>query len=123
MVRSRVVVASMCTLVLGCGTNLGGPLRVRPIVRVDALDVGTGQATSSIRVGETTRLMLMVYSAGASLDDPGAIWKSRDASIASNANAGSVVLGRLVGTTYVVGEIADDDGSVFRDSVRVTVTP
>jgi hypothetical protein len=67
--------------------------------------------------------MLMVYSAGASLDDPGAIWKSRDASIASNANAGSVVLGRLVGTTYVVGEIADDDGSVFRDSVRVTVTP
>ncbi|MEP6998876.1 MAG: hypothetical protein ABI969_00250 [bacterium] len=108
------------TATSACGQNLGGPEINRPVVKVDARDFNTGQQASSIKVGGTTSLMLVVYSPTDSLPDPDATWISRNASIASNA--GSTVTGRAVGTTYVVGELTDA-GNTYRDSVQVTVTP
>ena len=103
----------------GCGQNLGGPFVVRPIVRVNAVDLNTGQHASSVKVGATTRLAFMVYSRTDSMDTI-ALWTSRNASVASNV--GSTITGRALGTTYVVGEVTDE-GTVFRDSVQVNVTP
>lgn len=92
---------------------------IRPIVRVSARDFTTGQRASNLEVGESTRLMLMVYSRTDSLNDPGVGWRSRNAAIASNL--GSTVTGRAAGTTFIVGEISDA-GLTYRDSVQVTVT-
>jgi hypothetical protein len=108
------------TLLLGCGHVVAGPEIVRPILHVEARDFVTGQKASSVRIGESKYLMFMVYSPGDSINDPGVHWTSRDASIAGAFESG--VIGRAAGTTYLVGDIADE-GKVFRDSVRVTVTP
>lgn len=103
-----------------CGQIVGGPEILRPIIRVKTLDVFTGQQSSSLKVGESTRLMLIVYFGTDSGADPGALWSSRNAAVASSLEAG--VTGRSSGTTYIVGELTDR-GIAFRDSVRITVTP
>lgn len=122
MSRPRTVIYALCGLVaaLGCGQNLGGPELFRPIVRVNARDFSTGQQSSSLKVGETTRLVFMVYSATDSLSDPAVVWISRNPSIAGNL--GSTVTGRASGTTYIIGEVFDA-GNAYRDSVQVTVSP
>ena len=105
-----------------CGQIVGGPEILRPIIRVKTLDVFTGQQSSSLKVGESTRLMLIVYFGTDSGADPGALWSSRNAAVASNLDLGPGITGRASGTTYVVGELTDR-GIAFRDSVRITVTP
>ena len=103
----------------GCGQYVGGPSVVRPIVRVSARDYNSGQKASTLKVGATTRLIFMIYSLTDSVDT-NPLWTSRNASVASNV--GSTITGRALGTTYVVGEVTDE-GTVFRDSVQVNVTP
>ena len=103
----------------GCGQYVGGPSVVRPIVRVSARDYNSGQKASTLKVGATTRLIFMIYSLTDSVNT-NPLWTSRNASVASNV--GSTITGRALGTTYVVGEVTDE-GTVFRDSVQVNVTP
>ena len=93
---------------------------IRPIVSVTARDFTTGQKASNLKVGDSTRLMLMVYSRTDSLNDPGFECRSRYATIAGNL--GSTITGRAAGTTFGVGAVSDA-GIAYRDSVRVTVTP
>lgn len=119
--RSIVACAVLAIIAsAACGDIVGGPEILRPIIRVKALDFFAGQQSSSLKVGASTRLMLIVYFGTDSGADPGALWSSRNATVASSLEAG--VTGRSPGTTYVVGELTDR-GIAFRDSVRITVTP
>ena len=103
-----------------CGQNLGGPQILRPIIRVKALDFKTRQQSSSLKVGDSTSVILIVYFGTDSGPDYGAVWRSRNAVVASNLEMN--VTGRSSGTTFIVGELIDK-GIAFRDSVRITVTP
>ena len=123
--QRKTIVACVIVAIIAlaaCGQIVGGPEILRPIIRVRALDLTTGQQASSLKVGESTRLILMVYFGTDSGADPGALWSSRNAAVASNLDLGPGVTGRASGTTYVVGELTDR-GIAFRDSVRITVTP
>lgn len=121
MQRRRVVFYSILgILVSSCFDQVSLVGIIRPIVRVDARDSKTGQQASSLKVGETTRLLFMVYSPADFMDDPGVVWSTRNTAIASNL--GSTITGRASGTTFIVDEIIDA-GISYRDSVQVTVTP
>ena len=103
-----------------CGQNLGGPRILRPFIRVKALTFPAGQTSSSLKIGDSTRVILIVFFGTDSLADPGAMWVSRNAVVASSLE--NNVTARSSGTTYIVGELTDR-GIAFRDSVRMTVTP
>ena len=124
MQRTSVVACAIGAIIASaaCGQIVGGPEILRPILRVKALDLTTGQQATSLKVGESTRLILIVYFGTDSGPDYGAVWNSRNAAVASNVNLGPSVTGRASGSTYVVGELIDK-GTAFRDSVRITVTP
>ncbi len=122
MQRKTIVACVIVTIIASaaCGQNIGGPQIPRPIVRVKALDFKTKQQSSSLKVGDSTSVILIVYFGTDSGPDYGAVWRSRNAVVASNLEMN--VTGRSPGTTYVVGELTDR-GIAFRDSVRITVTP
>ena len=122
MQRSNVVACAIVAIIVlaACGQIVGGPEILRPIIRVRALDFKTRQQSSSLKVGDSTSVTLIVYFGTDSGPDFGAVWRSRNAAVASNLEMN--VTGRSSGTTYIVGELTDR-GIAFRDSVRITVTP
>ncbi len=121
MKRTQIVLYAIVSIIVSsCFDQVSLVGVIRPIVSVSARDFTTGQKASTLKVGESTRLMLMVYSRTDSLNDPGVEWRSRNAAIASNL--GSTITGRAPGTTFIVGEVTDA-GIAYRDSVQVTVTP
>ena len=100
MQRRYVVACAIVAIIVlaACGQNIGGPEILRPIVRVKALALNTGQQASSLKVGESTILILKVFTPTDSAADPGALWISRNAAVASNLEMN--VTGRSPGTTY-----------------------
>jgi len=77
MSRSSVLTVSLviCSVAFGCGQIIG-PL-VRPIVR--AREPRTGKQATTLRIADSTTLILMVYSAQDSMVDPGVSWFTRNA--------------------------------------------
>lgn len=118
----------MCAIfAIGCGKDLTArPEVLGPVTHVRVFqDASPSSTTSAIAVGGTARFLLMIYD-GRDSTLGAASWLVRSPTIAGTVSSspgdyGIRIQGSAIGSTYVVGQIVDN-GNLFIDSIRVTVT-